>query len=62
MIIIQKIRYLEELATETGHTHHIKLLEGIIVATETLGGEVLFFSVSGKYNKKIFNTLLSEIF
>lgn len=36
---------------ETGHFHHIKLLEGIIVAAETLGGEVIFFSISGKQLK-----------
>lgn len=38
--------YVEDLAT-TANTHNIKLLEGLIVAAETLGGEVVFFSISG---------------
>ncbi|CAG9836968.1 unnamed protein product [Diabrotica balteata] len=38
--------YLEDLA-EASQTTNIKLLEGIIVAAETLGGEVIFFSISG---------------
>lgn len=41
-------RYLEDLAAATGYAHNIKLLEGLTVAAETLGGEVLFFSLSGK--------------
>ncbi|GLV38043.1 uncharacterized protein CBL_07841 [Carabus blaptoides fortunei] len=45
--------YLEELAAETGHREKMKLLEGIVVAAETLGGEVLFFSVSGAILKVI---------
>ncbi|KAL1505718.1 hypothetical protein ABEB36_005218 [Hypothenemus hampei] len=39
--------YVEDLAATTG-TAKIKLLEGLIVAAETLGGEVIFFSISGK--------------
>jgi hypothetical protein len=29
--------------------HEIKLIEGLTVFAETLGGEVIFFSLSGKY-------------
>ncbi|XP_066141129.1 major facilitator superfamily domain-containing protein 6 [Euwallacea fornicatus] len=39
--------YVQDLAA-TVNTGNIKLLEGLIVAAETLGGEVLFFSISGK--------------
>ncbi|XP_065170842.1 major facilitator superfamily domain-containing protein 6 [Atheta coriaria] len=39
--------YLEDLAV-TSNTSQIKLIEGLIVAAETLGGEVIFFSISGK--------------
>ncbi|KAK9721697.1 MFS_1 like family [Popillia japonica] len=38
--------YLEDLALIT-HTTNVKLLEGLIVAAETLGGEVVFFYISG---------------
>lgn len=38
--------YVEDLAATT-NTGNIKLLEGLIVAAETLGGEVIFFSISG---------------
>lgn len=31
----------------TGHMMEIKLIEGLIVAAQTLGGEVIFFSLSG---------------
>ncbi|XP_034952172.1 major facilitator superfamily domain-containing protein 6-A [Chelonus insularis] len=44
--------YLEDLAYKTNHLHQIKLIEGLIVAAETLGGEVIFFSLSGKILKK----------
>lgn len=40
-------RYLEDLALATGYMNEIKLIEGLIVAAETLGGEVIFFSLSG---------------
>lgn len=39
--------YLEDLALET-NTTNIKLLEGLTVAAETLGSEVIFFYLSGK--------------
>ncbi|KAJ8938551.1 hypothetical protein NQ314_011440 [Rhamnusium bicolor] len=41
-IIYYLFWYLEDLAEVTG-TKNIKLLEGLIVAAETLGGEVIFF-------------------
>ncbi|XP_063992327.1 major facilitator superfamily domain-containing protein 6-A isoform X1 [Diachasmimorpha longicaudata] len=44
--------YLEDLAIQTNHLDQIKLIEGLIVAAETLGGEVVFFSLSGKILKK----------
>lgn len=39
--------YVEDLACVTNHMERIKLIEGLIVAAETLGGEVIFFSFSG---------------
>ncbi|XP_053977015.1 major facilitator superfamily domain-containing protein 6 [Hylaeus volcanicus] len=45
--------YLEDLAMTTGHMNEIKLIEGLIVAAETLGGEIIFFSLSGKILKKL---------
>ncbi|XP_076677986.1 major facilitator superfamily domain-containing protein 6 [Andrena cerasifolii] len=45
--------YLEDLAKATDHMVQIKLIEGLIVAAETLGGEVIFFSFSGKILKKL---------
>ncbi|KAF7270477.1 hypothetical protein GWI33_016547 [Rhynchophorus ferrugineus] len=44
--------YIEDLAAETS-TGYIKLLEGLIVAAETLGGEVIFFSISGKILEQV---------
>ncbi|GJQ84989.1 hypothetical protein Trydic_g3625, partial [Trypoxylus dichotomus] len=38
--------YLEDLALVT-QTSNVKLLEGLIIAAETLGGEVVFFYISG---------------
>lgn len=34
----------------TGHMDEIKLIEGLTIAAETLGGEIIFFSLSGKKN------------
>lgn len=31
----------------TGHMAEIKLIEGLTTAAETLGGEIIFFSLSG---------------
>ncbi|XP_033207938.1 major facilitator superfamily domain-containing protein 6-A [Belonocnema kinseyi] len=44
--------YLEDLASATGYMPQIKFIEGLVVAAETLGGEVIFFSFSGKILKK----------
>ncbi|KAL0114118.1 hypothetical protein PUN28_011437 [Cardiocondyla obscurior] len=44
--------YMEDLAMTTGHMSKIKLIEGLTVAAETLGGEIIFFSLSGKILKK----------
>lgn len=45
--------YLEEVANQTGHKASIKLIEGCVVAAECLGGEILFFLVSGKILKRV---------
>ncbi|KAG4072719.1 hypothetical protein HA402_001831 [Bradysia odoriphaga] len=45
--------HLEEVAQETGFMESIKLIEGCVVAAECLGGEILFFLISGKILKKI---------
>lgn len=47
-IIYYMFWFLEELAEETGHTAQIKLIEGVVVAAESLLGELLFFYFSGK--------------
>ncbi|XP_071447805.1 signal recognition particle subunit SRP72 [Hetaerina americana] len=39
--------YLEDLAVSTGKETSIKLLEGLVVAAETLIGETVFFYLSG---------------
>lgn len=44
--------YLEDLAIATGYMGEIKLIEGLTVAAQTLGSEVIFFSLSGKILKK----------
>ncbi|XP_032675202.1 major facilitator superfamily domain-containing protein 6 [Odontomachus brunneus] len=44
--------YLEDLAMATGYMSEIKLIEGLTTAAETLGGEIIFFSLSGKILKK----------
>ncbi|CAH0559127.1 unnamed protein product [Brassicogethes aeneus] len=51
LIIYFLFWYVEDLALKT-NTTNIKLLEGLIVAAETLGGEVIFFSISGKILSK----------
>lgn len=45
--------HLEELAEKTGFMSDIKLIEGWVVAAECLGGEILFFLISGWILKKI---------
>ncbi|XP_047365966.1 major facilitator superfamily domain-containing protein 6 isoform X1 [Vespa velutina] len=42
--------YLEDLSKATGYMYKIKLIEGLIVAAQTLGGEVIFFSLSDSYD------------
>lgn len=43
--------YLEDLALLSGSMPHVKLIEGLVIAAETLGGEVIFFSYAGnKFN------------
>uniref|UniRef100_A0A170ZKW0 Major facilitator superfamily domain-containing protein 6 n=1 Tax=Triatoma infestans TaxID=30076 RepID=A0A170ZKW0_TRIIF len=44
---------MEDLAKATGFSSNIKLLEGLTVAVETLCGEVIMFSLSGKILSKI---------
>lgn len=45
--------HLEEVARESGYMSSIKLIEGCVVAAECLGGEILFFLISGRILKKI---------
>ncbi|XP_011868134.1 PREDICTED: uncharacterized protein LOC105562158 isoform X2 [Vollenhovia emeryi] len=45
--------YLEDLAIETGYMSNIKLIEGLIVAMQTFGSEILFFFISGKILQKL---------
>lgn len=52
-IIYYMFWYLEEVAEQTGHMESIKLIEGCVVAAECLGGEILFFLISGKILKRI---------
>lgn len=52
-IIYYMFWHLENVAEETGYIGSIKLIEGLVVAAECLGGEILFFMVSGKILKKI---------
>lgn len=52
-IIYYMFWHLEEVAQETGFTSSIKLIEGCVVAAECLGGEIIFFLISGKILKKI---------
>lgn len=52
-IIYYMFWYLEEVAKETGFMDSIKLIEGCVVAAECLGGEILFFLISGKILKCI---------
>ncbi|XP_075223141.1 major facilitator superfamily domain-containing protein 6 [Lycorma delicatula] len=47
-IIYYLFWFLEDLAKECDMMDNIKLLEGLTIAAETLGAEVLFFMYSGK--------------
>lgn len=52
-IIYYMFWFLEEVAEQTNYMDSIKLIEGCVVAAECLGGEILFFLISGKILKKI---------
>lgn len=52
-IIYYMFWHLEDVAAAGPHASSIKLIEGCVVAAECLGGEILFFSISGKIIKKI---------
>ncbi|XP_064212552.1 major facilitator superfamily domain-containing protein 6-A [Tribolium castaneum] len=52
LIIYFLFWHLQELAVAT-NTPNVKLIEGLVVAAETLGGEVIFFSVAGKILDRI---------
>lgn len=52
-IIYYMFWHLEELATGGPYESSIKLIEGLVVAAECLGGEILFFSISGWIIKRI---------
>lgn len=45
--------YLEEIAEKSDMKDHIKLIEGVVVAVQTVFGEVIFFIISGKIIKKL---------
>lgn len=52
-IIYYMFWHLEEVATATNTLGSIKLIEGCVVAAECLGGEILFFMISGRILKRI---------
>lgn len=52
-IIYYLFWYVEELAEQTGYSDSIKLIEACVVASECLGGEILFFLFSGRILKRI---------
>lgn len=52
-IIYYMFWHLEELAVGGPHETSIKLIEGLVVAAECWGGEILFFSISGWIIKRI---------
>jgi hypothetical protein len=45
--------YLEEVAEKIDMKNHIKLIEGVVVAAQTVFGEVIFFVISGKIIRKL---------
>lgn len=62
-IIYYMFWFLEEVAQETNYHDSIKLIEGFVVAAECLGGEILFFIISGKILNRIgFSHCLSFCF
>lgn len=52
-IIYYMFWHLEIVAAKSDHMGSIKLIEGCVVAAECLGGEILFFLISGRILKKI---------
>lgn len=52
-IIYYMFWHLEEVAARSGHMASIKLIEGCVVAAECLGGEILFFLISGRVLRRI---------
>lgn len=46
LIIYFLFWYVEDLAVQINFKN-VKLIEGLIVAAETFGGEILFFSIAG---------------
>lgn len=52
-IIYYMFWHLEEVAATGPYMSSIKLIEGLVVAAECLGGEILFFSISGKIIKRM---------
>lgn len=52
-IIYYLFWYIEELAEQTGYSDSIKLIEACVVASECLGGEILFFLFSGRILKRV---------
>lgn len=42
-------RFMEDIAIETNQYGNIKFLEGLTIAAESFGGEILFFAISGSF-------------
>lgn len=54
-------RYIEDLALAQGMMQHVKLLQGLTVAAETLVGEIIFFPLSGEDNFIYFQLFYSIV-
>ncbi|CAO1413035.1 unnamed protein product [Diamesa serratosioi] len=52
-VIYYMFWHLEDVAEKTGFSHNIKIIEGWVIAAECLGGEIIFFLLSGKIIKKL---------
>ena len=52
-VIYYMFWHLEEVAEKTGFSHNIKIIEGWVIAAECLGGEIIFFLLSGKIIRKL---------
>lgn len=46
-------RFMEDIAIETNQYGNIKFLEGLTIAAESFGGEILFFAISGNFRLAI---------